>query len=134
MAIANCYINQFDAPPPEEWENNERGRGTITMIQLAMKAKVKHGWTPHRSTIRDVLQAVDAAALKGEDYTAARNAGSGGANKLMLPGSFEEQLIADCMEDDLVIRAKCKARTAARVASSAARHQGQQAGGGGGEG
>ena len=42
------------------------------------------------------------AAAEGIEYLGERRAGSGGYNKLILPGSVDEQIIADAMESGLV--------------------------------
>ncbi len=100
-SIATCFIKTFDGPPEEEWE--KRRVGTITLIQKQM-AGGKNGWIPQRTTIRNVLHGVQAAALRGERYTAERAAGSGGHNKLIQMNDVESQIIADCMEDGIGIR------------------------------
>jgi hypothetical protein len=88
----SILVAWVDLDRPEACEWHEQG-GTIALIAGAVG--IPKGST---ATIRNVLEDIQFAARSGEKYDPARKAGSGGANKLVMPGTATENLIADHME------------------------------------
>ena len=110
-AISYVYEHVFDLAPEEEWERQD---GTISRI--AEHLKLPKG---SQRTVRSVLKATLECHANEEHYDGAVRHGSGGQNKIIKPGSYEEQLAADLIEaghsytdatnqinDDLMARAE----------------------------
>eukprot|EP00937_MAST-01D_sp_MAST-1D-sp2_P007790 g7790.t1 len=93
--ISAYFVTQMDAPPKAEW----RGRdGAIGYIIKNLKGLTQG----HYKTVERVLEDTVWCHKHGFEYRGeGRYAGVGGHNKLIAPGSFEEQLVADTMEDGL---------------------------------
>eukprot|EP00936_MAST-01D_sp_MAST-1D-sp1_P002372 g2372.t1 len=95
--ISVYYMTELDAPPKSEWK--ARGGTISTIIKNVSFLKDHHN---DRLRVQRVLEDTCWCHENGYEYRGeGRYAQVGGHNKLILPGSFEEQLIADCMEDGL---------------------------------
>ena len=110
FAIAHAFVEIFDAPPPEEWNsvrcsgdgaesNNGWIKGTIVLIAEYLKIddSQRHA---HRD-IRAVLERVDKCARLGQQYDGRlcdEPVKVRLERRLIQPGSFDEQIVADCTE------------------------------------
>ena len=89
IGIAFHYIEAHKVAPEKEWWGSG---GTVALICAKYPSC-------DSMTVGNVLADVMACYEEGKIYTAKRAAGSGGHNKEILPGSLEEQLVADMSEE-----------------------------------
>jgi len=89
-AIAHYYADVLQMEDPESWDGPD---GTISTIlrELSLGS---------RSMIRRVLDDVWGRSLRGEQYDPSKKTNSGGQNKLILPGSVEEEILALAIESN----------------------------------
>ena len=89
IAIWVAFINDFGGPQPDEWDGQ---KGTIAL--LARQFKMKPG---SFDVVRKVLLACmecekNGIKYEGNDFRASN---CGGKNKIILPNSTDEEIVAD---------------------------------------
>ena len=111
-SIAFVFVHVFDAPEPDEWDSVRPADGSVkgnngwdpgTIQQIANYMELSHVHNIYRN-IRDVLERLEECARSGEKYDGKQRGAEITVRpkaRDIQPGSLDEQLVADFMEQGL---------------------------------